>query len=240
MGPDDHSHRRLTRWLVCRLRTQPPIWLLGQSLQRLVIDESELANWARNRLDPTLRTLRGRGGGARYLAHTHRPSKVVGVDFSKSAVELCRKSHRDVANLEFVTGDAEDLPLDDASCDVVINVESSHCYGNVDKFFAEVMRVLRPGGHFACADFRSLADMKQLEATLASLPGCKLIESVDITERVVAALVSDDVRKRRLIEEIVTPRLRHIFGEFAGLSGGQMFTSLQERETVYYRFLLQK
>src|SRR5690606_20815161 len=126
----------------------------------------------------------GRGGGARYLAQVHRPSKCLGVDFSKSAVKLCQSTHRDVLNLEFVTGDAEDLPLDDASCDVVINVESSHCYGTVGQFFGEVLRVLRPGGHFACADFRSVAEMKELEATLASLPGSQLIESVDITERV--------------------------------------------------------
>ena len=182
----------------------------------------------------------GRGGGARYLARAHQPSRCIGVDFSKRAVELCRKTHRDVANLSFVVGDAEDLPLDDASCDVVINVESSHCYGDVDKFFAEVTRVLRPAGHFACADFRSAAEMQELTAKLEALPGCRLIKSVDITDRVVAALASDDVRKRQLIEEIVTPRLRHLFGEFAGLSGGRMFTSLQQRETVYHRFLLQK
>tara|TARA_R110002072_G_scaffold162687_3_gene314839 strand:- start:29233 stop:30084 length:852 start_codon:yes stop_codon:yes gene_type:complete len=182
----------------------------------------------------------GRGGGARYFARTHRPKHVVGVDFSKSAVKLCRQTHGDVANLEFVAGDAEALPLEDASCDVLINVESSHCYGDVDKFFAEAMRVLRSAGHFALADFRSPDEMKELAEKLAALPGSRLLESVDITERVVAALQTDDARKRQLIEEIITPRLRSMFGEFAGLRGGRMFTSLQAREMVYHRFLLQK
>ncbi|MGK0205852.1 MAG: ubiquinone/menaquinone biosynthesis C-methylase UbiE [Planctomycetota bacterium] len=182
----------------------------------------------------------GRGGGASYLARTHRPRKLIGCDFSKGAVKLCNQTHSGTANLEFVHGDAEDLPLDDASCDVVINVESSHCYGNVGKFFGEVARVLRPGGHFGIADFRTGDEMKEVAEKLGALPGFRVLESVDITERVVAALASDDVRKRQLIEEIITPRLRHLFGEFAGLSGGRMFTSLQEREMVYHRFLLQK
>lgn len=182
----------------------------------------------------------GRGGGASYLSRTHRPAKFTGLDFSKGAVKLCRRTHASVANLEFERGDAEDLPLADASCDVVINVESSHCYGDIDKFLREVARVTRPSGHFAVADFRSEGEMHELAAKLDAMPGFRLLESVDITERVVAALQSDDARKRQLIEEIITPRLRHLFGEFAGLRGGRMFVSLKEREMVYHRFLLQK
>ena len=49
---------------------------------------------------------------------------------------------------------AESLPLGDASVDVLVNVESSHCYGNFQKFIAEVHRVLKVGGVFLFADFR--------------------------------------------------------------------------------------
>lgn len=182
----------------------------------------------------------GRGGGASYLARTHQPNNYTGVDYSAAAVKLCKRTHGSVANLAFVTGDAEHLPLPDASCDVVINVESSHCYGDVAKFFREVARVLRPGGHFAYADFRSTADMEEVAATLSATPGLLLVEHVDITERVLAALVTDDARKRRLIDEIIPPRLRSVFGEFAGLSGGQVFTAFAKREMVYHRFLFRK
>ncbi len=182
----------------------------------------------------------GRGGGASYLARTHRPKHYTGVDYSAAAVKLCRRTHDGVPNLTFVTGDAEHLPLPDASCDVVINVESSHCYGDVERFFAEVVRVLRPGGHFAYADFRSAPDMEKVAATLGAIPGCMVLEHVDITDRVLAALVTDDARKRRLIDEIIPPRLRSVFGEFAGLSGGQVFTAFAKREMVYHRFLCRK
>ncbi|MBA4138582.1 MAG: class I SAM-dependent methyltransferase [Opitutus sp.] len=182
----------------------------------------------------------GRGGGASYLARTHRPRRYLGVDFSASAVALCRKLHAGVAGLEFAPGDAENLALPDASCDVVVNVESSHCYGHIDRFFREVARVLRPGGHFCYTDFRTVADMAKLEAALTATPGLRVVERAEITARVLAALRADDARKRRLIDDLVPPRLRHLFGEFAGLSDGQIFRGFESGELIYCRFVVRK
>ena len=42
---------------------------------------------------------------------------------------------------------------------MVINVESSHCYGNFPKFVDEVYKVLKPGGIFAITDFRSTEEI---------------------------------------------------------------------------------
>ena len=49
-----------------------------------------------------------------------------GIDFSKKAIEFCRKYYS-VDGLSFAQGDAENLPLADNSVDVIINLESSHC-----------------------------------------------------------------------------------------------------------------
>ena len=182
----------------------------------------------------------GRGGGASFLARTLQPKSYTGADFSPPAVALCQQRHAGVPNLSFAVGDAEKLPFADASFDVVVNVESSHCYGQVDRFFAAVARVLRPGGRFAYTDFRSAGDMEFLTQTLAATPGLEIVEQEDITARVLAALEADDARKRALIAEFVHPRLQHVFGEFAGLSGGEMFRGFTARTTVYHRFLLRR
>ena len=182
----------------------------------------------------------GRGGGASYLARYHRPKNYTGADYSPQAVALCQQRHAHVAHLCFAVGDAERLPFAAASIDVVVNVESSHCYGHLEKFFAEVARVLRPGGRFAYTDFRSTADMEKLAQTLAAMPEFELIEREDITTGVLAALEADDARKRALIAELVPAGLQHLFGEFAGLSGGEMFTGFRDRTLAYHRFLFRR
>ena len=64
-------------------------------------------------------------------------------------------------------GDAESLPFADESFDAVINVEASHAYPRLSRFLAEVVRVLRPGGHFLYADFRGRSEFPGWEAALA-------------------------------------------------------------------------
>jgi SAM-dependent methyltransferase len=182
----------------------------------------------------------GRGGGASYLARHHRPKKFTGADYSPQAVALCRSRHAAVPHLAFAVGDAENLPFPAASFDVVVNVESSHCYGHLDRFFAEVVRVLRPGGRFAYTDFRDAAGLAALETALAAQPGWEPLEREDITGGVFAALEADDARKRRLIAELCPPRLQPVFGEFAGLAGGEIHTGFRARTLHYHRYLYRK
>jgi len=91
----------------------------------------------------------GRGGGAAALVRHHKPRSYIAVDGSRKQVELCGAIH---SHVQFVYGNACALPLPDASADVVLNVESSHCYSDLDRFVAEVRRVLRPGGVFCLTD----------------------------------------------------------------------------------------
>lgn len=136
----------------------------------------------------------GRGGGASYLARYLSPESVIGLDFSNRAVELSRHLHRDVENLSFTQGDAENMPFDSASFEVLINVESSHCYGNMSAFVAEVARVVKPGGYFAWVDIRGPGMLEKMETALAH-ESLKLIHDDNISAGVVRALDAAAVRK---------------------------------------------
>lgn len=55
---------------------------------------------------------------------------------------------------EIVQGIATNLPFTSRSYDIVLNVESSHLYSDMNKFLEEVCRVLKPGGYFCWSDLR--------------------------------------------------------------------------------------
>ena len=83
----------------------------------------------------------------------------VGGDLCSQQVSLCNKrwaTHKRAEFLTFLQADAETLPFEEQAFDIVINVESSHCYPSFPKFLAEVGRVLKSGGIFAMVDFRSI------------------------------------------------------------------------------------
>ena len=69
-------------------------------------------------------------------------------------------------------GDSEKLneipELNNLSVDMVINVESSHCYGNFKEFVRQVDRILKPGGSFIFTDFRDQTEIDPMEAALKS------------------------------------------------------------------------
>jgi SAM-dependent methyltransferase len=180
----------------------------------------------------------GRGGGAHYLARAFDPRRVVAVDLSPRAVALCRRrfSH---PRLWFEVGDAERLPFSDGSFDVVLNVESSHCYGRFEAFLREVQRVLRPGGHFLYADFRPREEVPGWRSALTAA-GFALGSERDLRSGVIAALDADDAQKRSLISRIVDRPLVSIFGEFAALRGSELNASLRNGDLDYRSFVLRR
>ncbi len=93
----------------------------------------------------------GRGGACAYFTRYHAPSEVVGVDLVPGHVAFCTATHR-APNVRFLEADAQHLPFDDGSFDVVTNIESSHAYPQLELFLAEVRRVLRPGGVLCLTD----------------------------------------------------------------------------------------
>lgn len=178
----------------------------------------------------------GRGGGAAYLARALDPRRVVAVDLAPRAIDLCRRRFAH-PRLWFEVGDAEALGFREASFDVVVNVESSHCYGRFELFLREVRRVLCPEGHFLYADFRPRAEVDAWRAALRDA-GFVIAAERDLRPGVVAALDADDDHKRSLIARIVDRPLGGIFGEFAALRGSELNGALRRGDLDYRAFVL--
>jgi ubiquinone/menaquinone biosynthesis C-methylase UbiE len=179
----------------------------------------------------------GHGGGASYIQRCLSPRSVVAVDRNIAAIRFCRQRYTS-SRLSFRRADASALPFDAGSFDVVVNVESSHGYSNAAMFFAEVRRVLRPGGHFLLADFRFADEFGGLQRDLLAA-GLRLVIKEDITEGVVRALDATTEQHRAQIRRWAPPWLQHSIEEFAGVAGSRMYEGLAAGGIVYFRCVLE-
>jgi arsenite methyltransferase len=120
----------------------------------------------------------GSGGGIDVLLSARRvgPSgKAFGLDMTDEMLELARRnaSEAGAENVEFLKGYMEDVPLPDGSVDVII----SNCVINLstDKpaVFAEMHRVLRPGGRLGISDVVSANELTpEQRAERGNFVGC--------------------------------------------------------------------
>jgi arsenite methyltransferase len=120
----------------------------------------------------------GSGAGADVLISAGQVApggRAIGLDMTAEMLSLARRNAAEagVTNVEFVEGYLEDIPLPDASVDVVI----SNCVINLaaDKrvVLREAARVLRPGGRIAVSDVVADPDMDETtRADMAQWTGC--------------------------------------------------------------------
>jgi len=179
----------------------------------------------------------GRGGGASYVHRYLGPKKTVGLDRSPAAVELASR-REGTAGLQYIVGDAEALPLEDGQFDVVLNVESCHCYGSVPKFLEEVHRVLRPGGSLLITDLRLAPKQAAFDAELEASP-FEMVRRSDITAGVVRGLVKDTPRRNQMVSE-TAGRWSSLMTWFSGVQGSATFRDLDDRTLVYHCYELRK
>lgn len=180
----------------------------------------------------------GCGGGSSFVMKRHLPRSYSAVDLAGEAIEVCKRRHS-VPGLSFFCGKAESLPFEMDAFDVVINVESSFCYGSLDLFLKEVYRVLRPDGHFLIADFRRKDQMGELRGRLES-SGFQFLKEEIITPQVLQAMALDHERKMDLLNRKAPKLLVNSFKYWWGTKDSKRYQLFSSGEEIYFNYVLQK
>ncbi|MEW6084114.1 MAG: class I SAM-dependent methyltransferase [Chloroflexota bacterium] len=180
----------------------------------------------------------GHGGGASFIKRYHNPGSYIAIDLNPNAIEHNRRAHNGLG-IDFRTGNAQVLDFPADHFDAVVNVEASHCYLRQEEFFNSVYRVLRPGGKFLYADFRTAATEPQVERDIREA-GFRIIEKIDITAHVVSALRRNTPRYRAIVRQLSPKILLPYMEMFAGLEGSLVYRMFVNREYLYFSYVLAK
>ncbi|HEU4656138.1 MAG TPA: arsenite methyltransferase [Capillimicrobium sp.] len=152
----------------------------------------------------------GSGAGADVLIGARRvgpAGTAIGLDMTDEMLEVARRNAAEagVENVRFVKGYIEDVPLPDASVDVVISNCVINLAADKRKVLAEVARVLRPGGRFAVSDVVASEGMDAAtRADMAAYTGCiaGALTEAEFREALAAAGLTDvEIRVTHRVHE---------------------------------------
>ena len=121
------------------------------------------------------------------LTQKYPEKHYTGIDLTPKMIEVAKR--KKLPNTTFVVGDCENLPFPDNSFDVVICSMSAHHYPHVERFYASVYRVLKPGGRLILRDMTTTNRISRWFVKHVEMPLVNLLGKGDV-----GMLLCEDVK----------------------------------------------
>jgi ubiquinone/menaquinone biosynthesis C-methylase UbiE len=173
----------------------------------------------------------GRGGNIVTINEYYHPKVIIGLDLSPANILFCQKNLK-LNNGCFIVGDVESVPSPDASYDAVLNLESSHYYPDMFKFYQEVFRILKNHGYFLYADILPAEMFAIYEDYLENI-GFSIIRNQDISSNVL--LSCEEISKIRASKKNI-----RLYETFLVVPGSPVYEELETGVKRYKILTLKK
>lgn len=160
------------------------------------------------------------GSGNTAIAAARYFADVTGIDFVPALLEHGRaRAAAELLEVEFVEGDAQELPFEDASFDVVLSTFGAMFAPDQERTAGELLRVTRPGGRIGMANWVPdgfVGEVFRTTAKHAPMPPGLLPPVAWGTEPRLRELFGDEISDLRVERRVCTQRFRSIdhFGTF--------------------------
>ena len=154
------------------------------------------------------------GSGNTAIAAARYFATVTGIDFVPALLEHGRaRAAAELLEVEFAQGDAQDLPFEDGSFDVVLSTFGAMFAPDQERTAAELLRVTRPGGRIGMANWLPdgfVGDVFRTTAKYAPMPPGIMPPVAWGTEVRLRELFGDGVSDLRVEKRVCTQRFRSV------------------------------
>lgn len=179
----------------------------------------------------------GRGAGLDLLMTKYKPSRATGVDISDANIRFGKKLNKG-NGVVFKRGDAEKQIFRDKTFDVVLNLESSHCYASKVNFYKNVISILKDDGTFLYADLFWFDHLTlEMEKQFDDI-GFKIIKKEDITPSIMRSIELQAGIRQFYVKGKVSPNKK--LSDMIALPGTPLYEGLKNGTIKYLFYVLKK
>lgn len=166
----------------------------------------------------------GRGGGSKWISDTYNVN-MYGCDITPVHIAVCKKNEKE--NLKYTVANADELPYQAESMDVIFSIEASQAFQNLNKFFERAASIIKNNGTIVILDMYPISNVDRN----------KMMSDID-TYKNIASLWFKDINVEIITENVKDALFQDVelMKEYISDNRVSFFASENSKDS-YYRYV---